>query len=63
MEIKSTKPQLQQSEIGRALKIPSSTLQQYKREIIMLSPYKIPPSSNTNTRKQKLQTIRSMTSK
>ena len=53
MEIKSINPKLKQSEIARELKLSFSTLQRYRREMIMLSPYRTPPSSNTHTRKQK----------
>ena len=52
MEIKSIKPKIKQSGITRELKISSSTLHRYRRETNMLSPYGIPPSSNTHTRKQ-----------
>ena len=55
MEIKSNNPKLKQSEIAKLLDLSSSTIQRYKKEIKMLSPYRIPPSSKTNrTRKQKL---------
>ena len=54
MEIKSINPKLKQSEIAKELIISSSTKQRYRRKMNMLSPYRIPPSSNTNhTRKQK----------
>ena len=53
MEIKSNNLRLKQSEKARELKISSFTLQRYRREIKMLSPYEIPPSSITNTGKQK----------
>ena len=46
MEIKSINPKLKQSEIARELKIPVYTLKRYKREIITISLYRIPPSSN-----------------
>ena len=52
MEIKSTNLKLKQSEIGTELKTSSSTLQRYRREMNVLSPYRIPPSSNSRTRKQ-----------
>ena len=53
-EIKSNNPKLKQSEIAKLLELSSSTLQRYRRETKMLSPYKIPPSSKTNhTRTQK----------
>ena len=53
IENKSTNPNLKQSESARELKISSSTLQRYRREINMFSPYRIPPSTNTHTRKRK----------
>ena len=53
MEIKSIKPKLKQSQIARELEISSATLQRYRRELNMFSPYRKPPSSNTHTRKQK----------
>ena len=53
MEIKSANPKLKQSEISTELKISSSTLQRYRRELNMLSPYSLPPSSKTHLRKQK----------
>ena len=53
MEIKSINPRLQQSEKARELKMLSSTLKRYRRERKMLSPHRIPPSPNTNTRKEK----------
>ena len=55
MEIKSNNPKLKQSEIAKELEISTSTVQRYRREINMLSPFRIPPSSKTNhTRKQKI---------
>ena len=53
MEIKSGNPKLKQSEIARVLKISSSTIQRYRRELGMLSQNRLPPSSKTHTRKQK----------
>ena len=53
MEIKTFNPNLKQSEKARELAITTSTLQRYRREINMHSPYRILQSSNTNTRKQK----------
>ena len=53
MKIKSIKPKSDQSELARELKLSSSTLQRYSREIRMLSPYRIPLSSTTHTRKKK----------
>ena len=54
MEIKSINPKLKHSEIAQQLAISTSTLQRYRREINLFSPYRVPPSStNTNRRKQK----------
>ena len=53
-KIKSINSNLKQSETARELKMSSSTLQRYRREINMLSPYRTPLSSNTHTRKQKI---------
>ena len=54
MEIKSINRKLKQSEIAKDLKISSSIIQRYRREINMRSPYRISPSTNTNhIKKQK----------
>ena len=53
LEIKSINLKLKQPEIAKEMKKSSSTLQRYKREINMLSPYRI-PSSTTHTKKQKI---------
>ena len=54
MEIKSNNPRLNQSEIANMLELSSSTIQRYRKETNMLSPYRLTPSSKTNhTRKQK----------
>ena len=54
MEIKPDNPKLRQSEIAKMLELSSSPIQQYRTEINMLSPCRLPPSSKTNhTRKQK----------
>ena len=50
MEVKSINPKLKQSEIAKELKRSPYTLQRYRKESNMLSPYGIP---NTHTRKQK----------
>ena len=53
MEINSNNPKLKQSEIAKLIELSSSTIQRYRREVNMLSLYRIPPSSKTNhTRKQ-----------
>ena len=54
MEIRSNNPKLKQSEDAKLLELLSSTIQRHRREINMLSPYRIQPSSKTNqTRKQR----------
>ena len=54
IEIKSNNPRLKQSEIAKLFELSFFTIQRYRREINMLSPYRIPPSSRTNNaRKQK----------
>ena len=52
-EIKSINPKLKQPERAKELAISTSTLQRYRRGIILHSPYRIIQSSKTNTRKQK----------
>ena len=52
MEIKSINPKLKQSETAKELAIYTSTLQRYRREIVIPSPYRNIQSSNTQTRKQ-----------
>ena len=54
MENNFTNPKFKQSEKARELKISSSTLQRYRIEVNMLSPYRIPSSLKTNTRKHKI---------
>ena len=53
MEIKSSNPKLKQSEFAKLLELSSSTTQRCRREVYMLSPYRIPPSSKNHTRKHK----------
>ena len=54
METKSNNPKLKESEIANLLDLSSSTIQRYRKEINILSPYRIPLSSKSNqTRKQK----------
>ena len=54
MEIRSNNPKLKQSEIAKLLELSSFTIQRYRTEVNMLSPYRIPPSSkNNHARKQK----------
>ena len=51
MKVKYENPKLKQSEIADQLVSSSSTLQTYKNEINMLSPYRNIPN-NTNKRKK-----------
>ena len=44
-------PKIKSSEVAKELAKSTSILQRYRREIDMLSPYRIPQSSNTHTRK------------
>ena len=52
MKIKSVNLKLKQSEIAKELGCASSTLQRYRNDINMLSPYRIP--HNSDKRKQKI---------
>ena len=52
MEIKSMNPNLGQDQIAKKLGCSSSTLQRYRNDINMLSPYRIP--ANSQKRKQKI---------
>ena len=54
MEIKSVNTKLKKSEIVKQLGGSSTFLQQYGQDIKMLSPYRIPP--NSNSRKQNIST-------
>ena len=53
MESKANNSTLKQSATANELKISSTTLQRYRRAINVLSPYRIPPTSNTHRRKEK----------
>ena len=46
MHIKYQNPKMKQSEIANNLKMSSSTIQRYRNEINMLSPYRINPNNN-----------------
>ena len=52
MEVKHENPKLKQSEIANQLGISSSTVQRYRNDINMLSPYRISPD-NTKKRSKK----------
>ena len=51
MEIKSLNPKTKQDQITKELGCSSSTLQRYKNDINMLTPFRI-PAKFTNKRKQ-----------
>ena len=52
MHIKYQNPKLRQSEIASQIGLSTSTLQRYRSDINMLSPYRIQPN-NTNKRMKK----------
>ena len=54
MRVKYENPKMKQSEIANQLGKSASTLQRYRDEINMLSPYRINPS-NTNKRAKKVE--------
>ena len=54
MSVKYENPKLKQSEIANQLGLSSSTLQRYRNDINMLSPYRIHPN-NTNKRTKKVK--------
>ena len=55
MRLKYENPRMKQSEIANQLGKSSSTLQRYRNDINMLSPYRIQPN-NTNKRTKKAKT-------
>ena len=63
MEIKTTNPTLKQYEIAEELKISCSTLKRYRREMNMLSRYRIHPQQTLTLENKKVKIILSMTSK
>ena len=54
MRVKYENPKMKQSEIANQLGISSSTLQGYRNDINVLSPYRINPH-NTNKRSKKVK--------
>ena len=52
MRVEYENPKLKQSEIANQLGLSSATLQRYRNDINMLSPYRIHPN-NTNKRTKK----------
>ena len=62
MNIKYQNPKKTQSEISNQLSMSSSTLQRYRNDINMLSPYRINPNTLKNN-KERPKSIIMMTSK
>ena len=56
LRVKYENPTLKQSEIANKLGLSFSTLQRYRNDINMLSPYRIQPN-NTNTRTKRLKIL------
>ena len=54
MRVKYENPRMKQSEIANQLGISSSTIQRYRNDINMLSPYRTNPN-NTNKRSKKVK--------
>ena len=58
MKLKNENPRMRQSEIANQLGMSSSTLQRYRNDINMLSPYRISPNnSKKRTKKAKIDDI------
>ena len=58
MKVKYENPRMKQSEIAEQLGMSSSTLQRYRNDINMLSPYRISPNNvKTRTKKAKIDDI------
>ena len=51
MDVKSVSPKLKRDQIAKELGCSSSTLQRYRQDINMLSPYRIPPNIYQRTQK------------
>ena len=62
MHIKYQNPKMKQSDVADHLNMSSSTLQRYRNDINMLSPYRISPN-NVKKRPKKLKSKISVTSK
>ena len=62
MKLKYENPRMRQSEIANQLGMSSSTLQRYRNDINMLSPYRISPN-NTKKRPKRLKSMILLTSK
>ena len=58
MKVKYENPRMKQSEIAEQLGMSSSTLQRYRNDINMLSPYRISPNNvKRRTKKAKIDDI------
>ena len=62
MRVKYENPRMKQSEIANQLGMSSSTVQRYRNDINMLSPYRINPN-NTKKLQKRLKSMISVTSK
>ena len=62
MRVKYENPRMKQCEIANQLGMSPSTLQRYRNDIIMLSPYRINPNNVKNARKR-LKSMILLTSK
>ena len=56
MRLRYENPKMKQSEIANQLSLSSSTIQTYRNDINMLSPYRINPN-NTNKRTKRLKIL------
>ena len=57
MRVKYENPELKQSDIAIQFGLDSSTLQRYRKDINMLSPYRISPNNTNNWTKKAEKTI------
>ena len=58
MRVKFENPKMKQSQIAIQLGLSSSTLQRYRNDINMLSPYRIKPNNNNKRKKKAKKPIR-----
>ena len=56
MRVKYDNPKMKQSQIANQLDYSASTLQSYKNDVNMVSPYRINPN-NTNKRKKRVKIL------
>ena len=52
MKVKYEKPKMKQSEIANQIDLATSTLQRYRNDLIMLSPYRTNPNNNHKRKKK-----------